>query len=383
MKKQYNPWAFGLSLLVGLMIIGCEVRNPVSDETAFPSLFDLSAPDSVYLDTESSYAIRVNVEDPQGLADVTSVVLSVLDAGGQAFAETAMLDDGEHGDIIPQDGVYFALLNPSIFSGNSGRFEIRVIATDAAGHTSDPAQDSIYVIQGVPNGSPILSDAVFPSQLTNESVRSVYFEVTVFDPQGANDVESVWCDAYLPFAVVPFYKFYLNDRGEDGDSTGGDGRFAIRDDLGQTFQSTGEYTLRFQAKDRAGFKSRPITGIVSVIRTNEPPVLSNPGAPNQVSLDEIVLIRITIQVSDPQGPGDIKRVYFNSFKPDGTASSGNPFLMFDDGTQGDIDAGDGTYSLMIQITAQNALGVYRFDFYAEDLAGLISDVIHHEIEVTE
>jgi len=90
-----------------------------------------------------------------------------------------------------------------------------------------------------------------------------------------------------------------------------------------------------------------------------------------------------VQVSDPNCIADLKRVFFNTFLPNGNPSSGNPFVMRDDGKEGDVVADDSRYSLTIQITAQNATGTYRFEFQAEDKKGALSNKITHNITVTD
>ncbi|RKY78456.1 hypothetical protein DRQ00_05185 [candidate division KSB1 bacterium] len=118
---------------------------------------------------------------------------------------------------------------------------------------------------------------------------------------------------------------------------------------------------------------------------NDPPILSNLSAPDTVSRSQIPNnFLLTIKVSDPQGLEDIDKVYFNTFKPDDSPSSGNPFYMRDDGLQGvDQNANDGIYSLRIEISPQNQLGNYRFEFEAIDKSGAKSNKIIHIITVVE
>ena len=118
---------------------------------------------------------------------------------------------------------------------------------------------------------------------------------------------------------------------------------------------------------------------------NDPPVLSNLVAPDTVSRSQIPNnFLLAVEVSDPQGRDDISKVYFNTFKPDNSPSSGNPFYMRDDGSQGvDQNANDGIYSLRIEISPQNQLGNYRFEFEAVDKSGAKSDKITHIITVVE
>ena len=84
------------------------------------------------------------------------------------------------------------------------------------------------------------------------------------------------------------------------------------------------------------------------------------------------------KVTDPLGLSDIMVVYFNTTLPNGTASSHNPYHMFDDGgasgdpTDGDQVAGDGTYTYKGEIPSNNPTGTYTFTFYAESRSGLLS-----------
>jgi len=80
-------------------------------------------------------------------------------------------------------------------------------------------------------------------------------------------------------------------------------------------------------------------------------------------------------VADSNGLNDIDQVYFITTKPDNT-SSGTPFFMYDDGgavirdgvTSGDIVAGDGIYSLTIQVPETADRGAWLFTFFVIDKA---------------
>lgn len=84
---------------------------------------------------------------------------------------------------------------------------------------------------------------------------------------------------------------------------------------------------------------------------------------------------------DPNGSSDILEVYFKVFRPDGTTNN-NKFLLFDDGNvneNGDLTAGDGIYSRLIQVDQSNQKGTYRFEFQAEDRPGALSNIINHYV----
>jgi hypothetical protein len=96
------------------------------------------------------------------------------------------------------------------------------------------------------------------------------------------------------------------------------------------------------------------------------------------------VLLLTLKVEDPDGQSDVARVVFNSFKPDGSPSGGNPFSMFDDGlpVHGDEKAGDGTFSLAISLPAGTPPGTYRFEFQALDRSNEPSNIIVHRITIT-
>lgn len=157
----------------------------------------------------------------------------------------------------------------------------------------------------------------------------------------------------------------------------------------QILRSTvGVFPVELFAQDAAGFRSNSSILSVRIVRLNRAPVLSDLVAPDTVKLssgDQLLQLRVTAKDSD--GVADIRRVSFNSFKPDGSPSSQNPFQMFDDGqtggTSGDILAGDQIYSLKILLPAITEPGIYRFEFQALDLSNVGSNVIIHQILIVQ
>jgi len=117
-------------------------------------------------------------------------------------------------------------------------------------------------------------------------------------------------------------------------------------------------------------------------QTNIAPVLSNLVVPDTAIMGVDTTIFVSVDVHDDNGLNDVEIVFFNSFLPDSTPSSGNPFITFDDGTNGDLIAGDGTYSLIVQLPSSGvALGIYRWEFQARDRGGKSSNIIIHLLEI--
>ncbi|RKY99911.1 MAG: hypothetical protein DRQ13_01410 [Ignavibacteriae bacterium] len=117
-------------------------------------------------------------------------------------------------------------------------------------------------------------------------------------------------------------------------------------------------------------------------QTNIAPVISNIVAPDTAVIGVDTTIFVSVDVHDDNGLNDIDVVFFNSFLPDSTPSSGNPFIMFDDGTNGDLVPGDGTYSLIVELPSSGvARGTYRWEFQAMDRGGKSSNIIIHFLEI--
>jgi hypothetical protein len=113
---------------------------------------------------------------------------------------------------------------------------------------------------------------------------------------------------------------------------------------------------------------------------NLPPEITNTVVdPDTVVVTSLTTIFTSVEASDPNGQNDILKVFFIVYNPDGS-TSGNELELFDDGPvndHGDLVAGDGIYSLLIQVDQANEKGTYRFEFRARDRGGKFSNTIDH------
>jgi len=241
--------------------------------------------------------------------------------------------------------------------------------------------------------------AVSPSSINTDTINvgaqrlpadSLRIRVTataqVSDPEGLANVKEVTVRVFKPASQDLIQTAQLSDNGTLPDVSAGDGTFSgvvsfviVRSDIG-------DFKVEVTAIDQADLASNSLTASVSVLRLNKPPVLSNLVAPDSVSVSTSpVLLKLSVEATDPDGPSDIQKVFFNTFKPDGSPSSGNPFQMFDDGnaggTSGDAIKGDGVYSLIIQLQPNNTKGNYRFEFQAVDRSGATSNTIVRTVTV--
>jgi len=96
----------------------------------------------------------------------------------------------------------------------------------------------------------------------------------------------------------------------------------------------GDLTYTFTPYNQVGAAGNSISSIVRLYNSqNHPPVVDSVTAPDSVQVQDSSAILFTIYAtaSDPDGINDLKTVYFDTYKPDGSPSKGNPFPMYDDG----------------------------------------------------
>jgi hypothetical protein len=226
--------------------------------------------------------------------------------------------------------------------------------------------DSLFV----PGDSSIVVNITFSSLA---AIKSVFVNIIAPD------------ESILNSSPVPLY----NDGNValHGDTTKGDSTFSNKYPFSQSYLN-GKYTIQYYL-----INSNNNTELVAehnFIYNNNladaAPVVSNLLAPDTVSLNTGLTtdINLSIQVADSNGLNDIDIVFFNSFLPNGNASSSNPFIMFDDGKpeHGDAVAGDGIYSLIVSLPPTGVTkGTYRWEFQARDREKKTSNIIIHNIVV--
>jgi len=111
--------------------------------------------------------------------------------------------------------------------------------------------------------APVLFDIVAPDSLLKGSPDSSYIAVSAFDPDGADDIDSVYFVVTRPDSTVNPFHFHMQDTGEGGDSTAGDGSYALIIPAPTPTSLSGEFTFAFYAYDsqrnRSNIPSKVIT----------------------------------------------------------------------------------------------------------------------------
>lgn len=373
------------SWIIFLLFIFCESNGPIQPEQFSPTLSNLSIPDTVLTGVDQSYIFSVKCEDQNGLEDIDSVLYRIVASAGGQVISGMMFDDGDyalHGDNVPKDGKYSVRLK---FSIAPGQYEFIVQAVDRAQLRSQILGGRFHAQIGEVNHAPIIVKLRIPDSVCVDQIVPFSLSVTVIDPDVQDAVSRVVYQILEPNLTNIAEQGEMNDRGINGDSLAGDGIFSIETTTAFANWKFGNYYVNIQAFDSRNKASDPVYQII-YWKKNQlglPPQLLSIAAPDTIQLpasgDRSFLL--TAKVSDPDDNRDIKEVFFNTFKPNGSPSSGNPFKMYDDGTSGDLVANDFTYSLTIFITAQNSPGDYRFEFQAKDYSDLLSEKIIHIITV--
>jgi hypothetical protein len=226
-----------------------------------------------------------------------------------------------------------------------------------------------------------------PQRLPTDSLRiTVTATVQASDPEGLPNVKEVTARVFKPASQDLIQTAQLYDKGNPPDALAGDGTFSGAVQFVIVRSDIGDFKIEVTATNKADVTSNTLTASFSVLRLNKPPAISDVVAPDTVSVGtSTILLILAVRATDPDGQTDIQKVFLNSFKPDGSPASGNPFQMFDDGnasgSSGDAIEGDGIYSLIIQLPPGTAKGNYRFEFQAVDRSGAASNIIAHTLTV--
>ncbi len=380
---MYNVLFFTV-LCFGMAAFRCSVKQPAGPSDGTPFLSELAVADTLYLASLDAHPLSVKVTDADGWDDIQNVLAVIrAEADPQIVGTDTLYDNGMESDIIPRDGVFTTQLDPVCFAGTAGRYTIGVFAEDASDLASDTLFTAVVLTPGEVNLPPELGAPTCPDTLTEADLADVVLTLTVGDPQGLDDLIRVVSDVFPPLSTTPLFRLDLTDNGAQGDTLAGDGVFTFRGDLSESLTIGGLHTFRFEAVDHSGARSLAALAQVHVQRENGPPVLSDLVCPDTVATSAVNQFLITIRVTDPQGLRDIKRVWFDLFKPDGTPTASNPVPLFDDGSNGDQAEGDGVFTLQVSISPNNDKGVYRFEFHAEDLSGLMAQPLIHRMRVMD
>jgi hypothetical protein len=233
-------------------------------------------------------------------------------------------------------------------------------------------------------------DSVYIENLTPSNgtyTTQVVVRTNAMDPDGASDLRQVLAGV-LGKDNSLVSESSLHDDGQAPDSVAGDGIYSGTATVSLTRAQAGTFQVRTKAIDQAGAGSNANYARLIMARRNSAPLIAAPNAPDSVALSptDTLLILMTIAASDSDGLADIAEVYFRSL------TSSDPtfkFQMYDDGgvrvptrpLSGDATAGDGVFSIIIQLPPSTTRGDRQFAFQAADSFGDTSSTYIHRFRV--
>ncbi|MEG8946060.1 hypothetical protein [Rosettibacter firmus] len=231
-----------------------------------------------------------------------------------------------------------------------------------------------------------------PDEFTYFSSDSAFATSIKF--KNTNSVDNVWLKVTsLDGSSTIHEQIFMSDEGDlflSGDKVKGDNIFTALIPMSKNFPS-GKYLIEYYLQNKTSYSQDKSLKVAvhsfnySNTQINLPPVINEIIVPSTATYGQRITLMIKVQ--DSNGLNDISSVYYELYKPDGTKmvnSQGiSQFPLFDDGNtsiNGDTVAKDGTYSVFLTFPSGQPAGQWRFEFYAKDKGGLISNkAIHYLI----
>ncbi len=278
-----------------------------------------------------------------------TVQVDLSSIGGSA--SQPFYDDGSHGDNTPGDGV-FSFFDTTPFNITPGTKSLPVTVTDAQSRTgggnipltvltpTNPVGVSLFAPDNVgTTGTTVLEVWAVGGKLPNSTGLGVTADLTLV---GGNSGVA------------------LLDDGLGADVTAGDGIYSAS--VNVTALLPAKYTVPITVSDAQGrSNASAITADLYVLATGAMSA-SGIATPNPSSPSATTLLAVTVvpPQSPAQSTGVIVQVDLTSL---GGASNAP---MYDDGTHGDVTAGDGVFSLSATVPANATPGTKKLSVLVLD-----------------
>ena len=376
-------------LLTILFAVKCS-ENKITSNDSHPSppfFKEAIIPDTLYTDTSEDFLVQVKTEK-SFYKSISYVLMKVFTTSYELPSSIDTLYDNAYlGDIVPGDGIFSRMINSAQIKSNRGEY----ILEFSAPLINEMLLDTILFIEGEKNLPPVISNLILPDTVSlDDAELKHYIFLDVVDPQGKDDLKEVKGKVYYPYFPVPSLIITLKHEGIPPEIVKGEDNYVyIFQAIDIAKRGAGEYSILFYAQDKKGNLSNSLFGSIYFYSEveNLSPVIEYVNAPDTVD-SAVETILIEAMVTDINGKGDIELVYFNSYLPDGKPSKGNPFYMYDDGSELSLEGGnsgdrikdDGIYSRKVMVP-QTAKGSYLFIFYAVDRVQNVSEPVEHIIVV--
>ena len=214
----------------------------------------INAINTNYIPTEKSLFLSVETDDPQGYEDVKTVVywMYYTPVGDSVEAElelSALLDNGENGDIINDDGAF----SRKFYDMEKGIYRIIAEAFDMDDNSSDIVHDTILALDNFPP-----EIYLFSAPESFEKGDTITFEIKVTDPEGIDDIFYVKVQIGQPDGEMNNQNYYLRDDALFGDNVANDGIYTISFPTNLSSKQHGFWEFYFDAIDKGGNSSNSL-----------------------------------------------------------------------------------------------------------------------------
>jgi len=232
------------------------------------------------------------------------------------------------------------------------------------------------IIQAPDNFNYSSSDSTFVTSIklsNKEFIDNVWLRIKFYD--GSSTIHQ---------------QIFMSDEGDfylTGDKFKGDNIYSALIPMSKKFPS-GKYVIEYFAQYKNLYSQESSLKLAvhyfnyTNSQINLPPSITEVIVPSTATYEQ--KITLMVKVNDPNGLKDISSVYYELYKPDGSKTINtqgiSQFPLFDDGntsSNGDTVANDGTYSVFLTFPSGQPSGQWRFEFYAKDKGGLISEKFIH------
>ena len=111
--------------------------------------------------------------------------------------------------------------------------------------------------------APVLFDIIAPDSLEKGSPDSSYIAISAFDPDGLDNIDSVYYMVIRPDSTSNGIRFLMHDDGANGDSTANDGCYTYIIPSPLPTSQSGDYTFTFYAYDKQEDRSNTPSQIIT------------------------------------------------------------------------------------------------------------------------
>lgn len=238
-------------------------QDPIVTTASVPKIINVTNTNEIF--------VSADVFDPEGLADIDSVLVMIENNNVQAVNSPRQLfDDGDttnSGDVTAGDGRFSTIFPLSVaFNMSPLEMQIKFKAVDKSGVSSNVLEEKVVFAF---NDRPYISGLVAPSVITPDLNQDQLFLITldVRDPQGLQSIALVQFRSFRPNGDEDDSSpIILRDDGdqEKGDITARDGIYSRIIFLKAGPIDPGDFRWIFQATDSSGNLSNIIEHIVTL-----------------------------------------------------------------------------------------------------------------------